>query len=596
MLAPDSRTILIDQLTPPPGHQFEAAVATTFTLDLTATLLPALAFTGFHLAGGVSDPIATLESVRSTANRIDVYCQAGAIGVPEQAPDLLAFLEPMIHPVRPPGAGLFHPKIWFIKYVDDEGSVAYRLLVLSRNLTMDSSWDLAVRLDSERVTKTKRPKSAALADLIRSLPERSTTEHDHARRTRVLELADEAARVVWELPSGADEVLLHYLEAGRRPSMNLRGSRHLVVSPFVDTSGLKVVLESGPIEILSRAEDLEKLDEVTVARLSARVMDELAVAQQVEKSRLGGQLHAKMYVVEQTQNWSKSHVFIGSANATGAGFHLNTEFMVELRGHRKHFGIDQFLGDDGAFVGLTETYQPTGAVDLDSDDGPRRELENAVRRLAGMAFSVEVLANKSKSAAGLYDLRVQSERPFALEPRWFATVELLTLPDFSAPVAAKKSLGAVVKGVATGDITPFLALRVESPVGLRGSTVIVAELINAPADRLDVVLARQIDTPEKFLRFLFFLLSLGNPAALAGLATSQTHTGAGSSPFGNGGSGVLEMVLGAMASRPGALADLDVLISRLESTDVGRTSLPDGFLDFWAVVREAAGLDTEKST
>lgn len=596
MLAPDSRTILIDQLTPPPGHQFEAAVATTFTLDLTATLLPALAFTGFHLAGGVSDPIATLESVRSMANRIDVYCQAGAIGVPEQAPDLLAFLEPMIHPVRPPGAGLFHPKIWFIKYVNDERSAAYRLLVLSRNLTMDSSWDLAVRLDSESATRGKQKESAALADLIRSLPDRSTTEHDPVRRDRVLELAEEAARVVWELPSGADEVRLHYLEAGRRLSMNLQGSRHLVVSPFVDASGLKVVSGSGPIEILSRAEELEKLDETTVARLSARVMDELAVVQQIEESRLGGQLHAKMYVVEQAQNWSKSHVFIGSANATGAGFHLNTEFMVELRGHRKHFGIDQFLGDDGAFVGLTETYKPTGAVDLDSDDGPRRELENAVRRLAGMAFSVEVLgASKAKSAEGLYDLRIQSERSFELEPGWFATVELLTLPDFSAPVAAKKSLDAVVQSVATGDISPFLALRVESTVGLRASTVIVAELINAPADRLDVVLARQIDTPEKFLRFLFFLLSLGNPAALAGLATSQTHVGTGSSPFGNGGSGVLEMVLGAMASRPAALADLDVLISRLESTDAGMASLPDGFLNFWAVVRETAGLDTEKS-
>ena len=123
MLAPDSRTLLMDQLAPPPGATFDTAVATTFTLDLTATLLPTLAFTGFHLASGTSDPIATLESIRSTADRIDVFCQAGAIAVPEQAPDLLAFLEPMVHPVQPPGAGLFHPKVWFVRYVDGRHGV-----------------------------------------------------------------------------------------------------------------------------------------------------------------------------------------------------------------------------------------------------------------------------------------------------------------------------------------------------------------------------------------------------------------------------------------------------------------------------------------
>lgn len=594
MLAPDSRTILIDQLTPPPGHHLDAAVATTFTLDLTATLLPALAFTGLHLAGGVGDPIATLESVRSTANRIDVYCQTGSIKVPDRAPDLLAFLEPMIHPVRPPGVGLFHPKVWFIKYVGDAGAASYRLLVLSRNLTMDASWDLAARLDSDRLAKTSQPQSAALADFLRSLPGRTVQTHDLARQARVLELAEAAERIVWELPREADEVLLHYLNPDRKLSMNLRGSRHLVVSPFVDHAGLDVVSASGPIEILSRAEELEKLDGAAVSRLSARVMDELAVVQEVEGSRLGGQLHAKMYIVEQTQNWSKSHVFIGSANATGAGFRLNTEFMVELRGHRKHFGIDRFLGDNGSFTGLTEPYRPTGTIGLDAGDEARRELENALRRVAGMAYSVEVLTEADKET-GAYNLRIRSERDFSLEPGWSASVELLTLPDFAAPVAPEKTLDAVVPSVATGDITPFLALRVESPVGLRASTVVVAELINPPADRLDVVLARQIDTPEKFLRFLFFLLSLGSPAALAGLATGPAHTGSGGNPFGIGGSGVLEMVLGALASRPAALADLDALISRLASTDGGQSSLPVGFLQFWAVVREAAGLDTEKS-
>lgn len=594
MLAPDARALLLEQLAPLPGTRFDAAVATTFTLDLTATLLPALSFTGFHLAGGTSDPIATLESIRNTANRIDVFCQAGAIGVPAQAPDLLAFLEPMIHPVRAPVGGLFHPKLWFVRYVDESGTPSYRLLVLSRNLTLDSSWDIVVRLDSQSISSTSNAAGAALAELLASLPERSTNPASagrNARFERVQALAEEARRVVWEPPSGAESVHLHYLDKGRDSSLDFRGVRHLVVSPFLDAGGLRRVRAAGPIDILSRVEELEKLDPESLERLNARVLDDLAVSQAVDNTRLGGHMHAKMYVVEQRTNWSKAHVFLGSANATTAAFSTNTEFMVEIRGPKKKFGIDQFFGAEGTFIEVTEPYAPTGQAGAEPDDLAQLELEKGVRRLAGLGFTAEVVASKPDSG---HDLRLKSGGPFSLEPGWTAMVELLTLTDFAAPVQPGTALDAIAPGVATKDVTPFLVIRVHSPIGLTASTVVVAELINAPSDRLDVILASQIDSPEKFLRFLFFLLSLGNPAALAALASegADPEGNGAKSPFGHGGSGVLELVLGAIASNPSSLRDLDALVTRLGATDEGQRALPDGFQEFWAVVRDAAGLAT----
>lgn len=587
MLAPDSRTLLIDQLAPPPGTRIDAAVATTFTLDLAATLLPALAFTGFHLSGGVSDPVATLESVRATANRVDVFCQAGAIVVPNRAPDLLAFLESVVHPVRAPRSGLFHPKVWFIRYVDGSGAVSFRLLVLTRNLTMDASWDIAVRLDSERVADRPQPGSAPLHDFIASLPGRCTLPLRDDRLKRITRLADDAARIVWEAPEWVDDVRLHLLDQGRTLTPVFGGSRHLVVSPYLDAAGIARVSPKGTVEILSRAQELDRLDAATASRLTARVLDDLAVVQEVQGSRLGGQLHAKMYIVEQAQNWSKSHVFIGSANATGAAFSNNTEFMVELRGHKNNLGIDRFLGGDGTFMPLTEPYKPLGDAAPEPDDLAQRDLDNALRRVAGTAFRVEV---EPTSDPGFHELRLRSEAPFTLGEHWSASVELLTLGDYAAPVSPGTALDAVVPDVATADITPFLSIRVTSPTGHQGSTVVVAELVGDPDDRLDVVLARQIDTPDKFLRFLFFLLSLGNPAALASLETGS-GSGLGGSPSGTGGSGVLELVLGALAASPSALDDLDALVRRLSATEVGRSSLPEGFLEFWSVVREAVALD-----
>jgi hypothetical protein len=146
MLAPDARAVLLDQLRPPPGSRLDYAVATTFTLDLAAALVPPLAFAAFEL-GGSPDPIAVMEAVRSCTDRVDIFCQAGQIKVPRQASDLMAFLEPMVHSVRRPRPGhLFHPKLWLLRYASED-EIAYRLLCLTRNLTTDHSWDAVLRLD-----------------------------------------------------------------------------------------------------------------------------------------------------------------------------------------------------------------------------------------------------------------------------------------------------------------------------------------------------------------------------------------------------------------------------------------------------------------
>ena len=73
MLEPDSRAILLDELRPPDGFRLDAAVATTFTLSLVAALVPPLAFASEQLQGN-SDPISALEAIRSSGDRIDIFC------------------------------------------------------------------------------------------------------------------------------------------------------------------------------------------------------------------------------------------------------------------------------------------------------------------------------------------------------------------------------------------------------------------------------------------------------------------------------------------------------------------------------------------
>ena len=135
------------------------------------------------------------------------------------------------------------------------------------------------------------------------------------------------------------------------------------------------------------------------------------------------------------------------------------------------------------------------------------------------------------------------------------------------------------------DVTPFLAVHATSPEGLHGGTVIRAELVGDPAGRLDAVLARQVDTPEKFMRFLTLLLGLGNPHLLAMLA----GTGAGDrgvARFG-AGPGIFELALRALADQPEAIADLDRLVQRLRATREGQAVLPAGFEELWVTFAAA---------
>ena len=69
--------------------------------------------------------------------------------------------------------------------------------------------------------------------------------------------------------------------------------------------------------------------------------------------------------------------------------------------------------------------------------------------------------------------------------------------------------------------------------------------------------------------------------------------GDGAGAWRRAGTGVLELLLGALADRPAQLDELAGLVEQLTATERGRTVLPEGFLELWQhmdqVRRELAG-------
>ena len=576
MLTPDARVVLLEQLRAPEGFAFDAGLATTFTLDLASALIPPLAFAGAAFRNR-ADPLSALAAVRACTEKLDIFCQVGQVAVPREHSALFSYLERMVHPVSPPAGGLFHPKIWFLRYVSTDLPSEYRLLCLSRNLTADHSWDVALRLDGVLEAR-KAAAREPLGAFLRSLPARAVSPLAHVRGERVAALADEASRLAWQYPEHVQEMHFHAFGVpGVRPEPDFSGYRHLAVSPFADEQGLERVTGADPKSaIVSRAETLDRLRRTWLdAHGPYFVVDTMAAQDADAEAVLLEGLHAKAYVAERNH---RAHLFVGSANATQAAFGRNVEFLVELVAGYSKLGVAHFLDADKGLGALLVPYEPTGDGLVPESELEQKRLENLLRSWASKRWTVTV-----GGAAEPYHLDVTAD-PLDIPEDVAASVELLT---------RRSELRALRTGhphvafadVVKVDVTPFLGLHLRGRSGVEVSGVVLALLVDDPEDRLDEILAAQIDTPEKFLRFLALLLNVGGPHLLQLLAGKGS--GIGGPPQLGPAPGIFEVVLQALTAAPSSIDDLDRLVRQMEITSHGMDVLPDGFLDLWRVVREA---------
>ena len=137
-------------LSPPPSYKVSFAVGTTYSLDL-ETLTAVCAIVGLNVEADTEltqSPLHMLEAIRRASGKLLIFCQSGQIKMPNKPNKLLPLLENCVSEVSLRNKRSFHPKTWFLKFTADGLPDKYRLIVMSRNLTFDRSWDVALRLDS----------------------------------------------------------------------------------------------------------------------------------------------------------------------------------------------------------------------------------------------------------------------------------------------------------------------------------------------------------------------------------------------------------------------------------------------------------------
>lgn len=631
MLGTRERTLLLDSLRPPAGYHLRRAVGTSFTLDLMALLTAPLAFTFFdaHDDGGapVTDPVALLEALRRHAEKITLFCQAGAIGVPAPDQKLLAFLEGSVIEVQPRReGGIFHPKVWVLAFESEVGPTIYRVLCLSRNLTFARAWDICLRLEGRRTEgQGEFARNEPFAELLLALPELTTRPVSTELGEDLRQMADEIRSVNFSPPRPFSNFRVHNVGLGDKSGWPFpKGGRSLVVSPFLVGSTIRNLVRGHGLEVLiSRPEAFEDvlrgagreaLPETCYvlspgASLDARDRKEAGgkgrrpteLSPVEDENELAG-LHAKLFLFEHGRH---ARLFVGSANATGAAFHQNVEVLVELVGKTKDCGIASLLGSEAdpmtrTLRSLLQEYTPP--LDLGPEDNSRRKLERRAERLAHVFGAARLTATvHDVDAEQRWDMTLAGELP---EIPAGATVKVWPAalpPEAALPIdgselksgerddpAEPSDVIAIFKEVSFEALTAFFAFEVSLREGghkVRKRFAVTAELRGAPEDRKERVVRLILKNRRRVLQLLFLIL-MGEGADISAFVRAARRDGRGPpEPLGGWNrSTLLEALLGSLSRNPRQIDEAARLITDLRKTAEGKDLLPEGLDEIWEPV------------
>lgn len=592
-----------DQLRALPGYALHSAIATTYSLDLETLAAASLALTldqtleeeeEGELSG---ERVALLESIDQLQNRLTVFYQRGNIKVPGKFNRLFTLLEPLLVPVvalnGADGAfASFHPKMWVLRFtaLDRDGADRWRLLVLSRNLTFDRSWDLAVSIDGE--TARSGNGDPRLLEFLRSLAQNP----HHVAEIEVW--CDALRHVDWTAPDQFDEAFevlpgFHGDEKTASVPMDLpdKFGDLLVVSPFLDADGRSMLAElasrtrvDARRTLISRGDTLDKVGKVALdswdcLSLSERVVD----GEERHESRSPQQqnLHAKLIVAT---HGAQAIWHVGSANMTNAAFGQpgtlapprNRELMLRLTGRNSKVGPNALLEAwKTSNVFQQHEFREASPTSPEEDSTMRR----AVHALSSADWLLHV--KEDRSEPGRFDLRLDTRSDSAavqLPAGYEATVRLLCRDD-------PRALGASMTwtGIELTDISAFLPVEIVSPKGVRKRFVVQAALSVDLLDRRKGALFRDIvGDGRKLLRYLALILDLDPSHTDWSRADGN---GQGADVFGLDGKGALyEQLLRAASRAPRRMSRaIDIyrrIRAEVETLPEGLDALFDGFIAY----------------
>lgn len=595
-------------LAPPDGYQLDFAIGTTYSLDLDALV-------GATLALGLSEdtdsdlmknPICLLEALRATGDKVALFCEAGQIHMPNSVTSLYILLEKMVFQVNTSKRkGIakypsFHPKFWLLRYVNDNNEPLYRVVVLSRNLTFDRSWDITFCMDG-KVNRRKTLKTEPVIDFVNFLVGNLTVDDNgKLKQKRMKAVMRELPYAHFELDSKEFEDF-EFLPVGIKNSKGgFRGVEDsafaplyndtfhelLIMSPFLTGSVIKdfndrnTYINKTDYMLITRAMSLDKLKPEDCSNFRIFTMKDAVVDGETAISEDDAQIqkqdiHAKVYMVRKN---SDSYLYLGSLNASHNAMYGNVEFMMMLKSKNRYLNLSKlsealFDGSEDATSNPFQEVYLSNALPIDKEQEMQSVLENYIKEISRMKPGAVVSENEDK-----YDLTVcfekyeQCQYKVRISPLLSNKIEELTDK-------------VQFHSLQLTQLSEFY--KVEITDGQRTvQRVIIIPTEGLPEDREKAVVNSVVKDKECFYRYIAFLL--GENLVLG--AVEANYTALGSSTLTNQKEiqipALYEKMLQTAATAPERFKEIDYLIKAISSDGV----IPEQFEELYTMFKKAVKL------
>lgn len=575
-------------LMPPVGFILVRAVGTTYSLDL-ETLMSVCISLGIQESTDSSlmnNPFAVLKSLQSLSDRILVFCEAGQIAPmqPERSP-LMLLLDKVIVPVKlrkikGKGYPSFHPKTWTLQYEDAAGNQFFRFIVLSRNLTFDRSWDVAVSLDGIMTGKVHKS-SIPIADFMEFLKYNALDGVSmKTEKRRILNgLIQDLPFVQFSLD---DKRFLDFeiipLGIGKNaidddPLMMDSFHDLLVLSPFVSSGVLRSfdqrrMLKDSRRHLITRTSELYKiagaLDTFKVFAMKDAVVEGEELVSDDESSKVQQQdIHAKMYLMTKGSN---SSLYLGSMNASENGLHRNVEMLLKLSAYRYYLNMDSIEAD---LFGPDSKGNPFEEVDLSTIDteSPEKEEKDALERVIKSICRLRAKA-VAVPVGDKYNVTVS----YPCLRGGFPDAEIAP-----ARVVRTQQLDeqVVFDGISALELSELYRITV------KGETDSITRMIliptEMPSDRDDLVVRSILKDKKAFVDYLAFILGDDYVLSAMEMEASLAATGSGRFSVEDGIPAIYEKMLKTAYTDPARLKEIRLVMDRISDNDI----IPDEFVKMY---------------
>lgn len=610
MLNPNNDRLDYGQvLAPPDKYRLDFAIGTTYSLDLDALV-------GACIALGLSEetdsdlmknPICLLEALRATGDKVALFCEGGQIHTPNSVTPLYILLEKMVFQVNTAKRrGIakfpsFHPKFWLLRYVDEQNNPLYRVVVLSRNLTFDRSWDITFCMDG-KVNGRKTLKTAPVGDflsyLVGQLP---SDENAKAKQKKIRAIQRELPFVHFELNSREFDDF-EFLPVGIKssnggfhstedepfnPLFNDSCHEVLVMSPFLSNSVIREFKERNTYinhtdyMLFTREMSLSKLNaedcrNFRIFTMKDAVVDGESAISEDEPQVQKQDIHAKVYMVRKN---SDSYLYLGSLNASHNAMFGNIEFMMLLKSKNRYLNMTKlsealFNGSEDNPSNPFQEVFLTSEIAVDEEEEKQNLLDGYIKEINRLKPTARVIPNGEYFDLSVcFSDMIEAEYKVSISPLLSNKTEII-------------SENILFKSLALTQLSEFYKISVSD--GKRAvERIIIIPTEGLPEDREKAVVSSVVKDKECFYRYIAFLL--GDSYVLGALEAASS---AESSIMNHSNSSaclpaLYEKMLQTAATAPERFKEIDYLVKAISSDGV----IPENFEELYTTFKKAVKLD-----